>query len=90
MAGSGHNSGLNKKVLISIIDRIERLEAEKSGLSEDIKDIYTEAKEKNYDVKVIRHIISLRRKDREKLREFNDLADQYIFLIDPELADVLS
>lgn len=86
----GSNSGINKKYLTSVIDRIERLEIDAEGISDDIKDIYTEAKGKNYDVKVIRHIVKQRKKDREQLRSFKELTDHYLFYVDPELAEVLS
>ena len=49
--------------LKSFADRIERLEDEKAVLSEDIKDVFTEAKSRGYDVKALRAVLSLRKKD---------------------------
>lgn len=46
-----------------LIERIERLEEEKRGLSADIKDIFAEAKSAGFDVKVVRHLIRNRRED---------------------------
>jgi uncharacterized protein (UPF0335 family) len=43
------------------LERIERLEEEKRGISEDIKDVYSEAKSSGFDVKVMRQIVKLRR-----------------------------
>lgn len=44
-----------------LIERIERLEEEKKGISEDIRDVYSEAKSTGYDVKVMRMIVRLRK-----------------------------
>lgn len=86
----GNNSGISPKVLKGIVDEIERAEDEKKDVADLIKDIYTAAKAKGYDVKVIRRLVSDRRKDKEKLREFKDKLEQYAFALDPELAEVLS
>ncbi|HEV7324120.1 MAG TPA: DUF2312 domain-containing protein, partial [Bosea sp. (in: a-proteobacteria)] len=40
--------------LKSIVQRIERLEEEKKTISDDIKEVYSEAKANGYDVKVLR------------------------------------
>lgn len=88
--GEGHNSGVSTKVLKDVVDRIERLEEEKAGISDDIKDIYAEAKAKGLDVKAVRFIIVQRRKDREQLRMFKEIVELYAFALDPELAEVLS
>lgn len=83
-AGMGHNSGEAEGVdkatqarLKSIIDRVERLEEEKSGLAEDIKEIFGEAKATGFDVKVIRQIIRLRKIDLDKRREAEMLLETY-------------
>lgn len=65
------------KRLQSVIDRIERLEEEKSALAEDIKEIYAEAKGTGYEPKIIRRIIKLRKMDIEKRREEDQLLDLY-------------
>lgn len=44
-----------------LIERVERLEEEKKGISDDIKDVYLEAKATGYDVKVMRQIVKLRK-----------------------------
>ena len=46
-----------------LIERIERLEEEKSGINDDIKDVYGEAKATGYDVKIMRKIVRLRKMD---------------------------
>lgn len=89
-AALGGNSGISPKELKSFVDRIENLEEEKKGLSDDIKESYTAAKEKDYDPKVIKRLVADRRKDKEELRAFKDKLERYAFALDPELADVLS
>ncbi len=64
--------------LKSFIERIERLEEEKRALSEDIKDVYAEAKGTGYDVKIMRKIVSLRRQDHTKRREEEEILDLYL------------
>jgi len=63
--------------LKSFIERVERLEEEKSALAEDIKEVMGEAKSVGFDVKTIRKIIRLRKMDEEKRREEEDLFDIY-------------
>ena len=89
-AESGHNSGVNKSALRSVVDRIVRLEEEKRGLTEDIKEIIAEAKAKGFVPKIIRKIVAIELADKEKLREEKEMLDLYLFALDPELADVLS
>ena len=83
-AGVGHNSGETNDVggvsgqrLKAYLDRIERLEEEKSGLGDDIKDIYAEAKGTGFDVKTMRKLIRLRKMDTEKRREEDELLELY-------------
>jgi uncharacterized protein (UPF0335 family) len=63
--------------LKSFIERIERLEEEKSAIADDIKDIYAEAKGTGFDSKTIRKIVSLRKLDVEKRREADDMLELY-------------
>lgn len=81
IAGVGHNSrkagGIAADQLKSIIERIERLEEEKAGVAQDIKDIFAEAKGNGYDVKTLRKIIALRKKDAAEREEEEYLLDTY-------------
>jgi uncharacterized protein (UPF0335 family) len=63
--GMGDNTGTNLAAdqLKSIVERIERLEEEKAGLSEDIKDVYQEARGNGYEPKALRRIVRIRRMD---------------------------
>jgi uncharacterized protein (UPF0335 family) len=63
--------------LRSFVERIERLEEEKKGLQDDIKDIYAEAKGTGFDVKVLRKLISLRKMKREDRIEQDELLEIY-------------
>ncbi|QCE32215.1 DUF2312 domain-containing protein [Acetobacteraceae bacterium] len=63
--------------LRSIIERVERLEEEKKSLSEDIKDIFSEAKSEGFDVKVIRTIIRMRKQPPAEVEEQENLLDLY-------------
>ena len=64
--------------LRSFIERVERLEEEKKVLAEDIKEIYAEAKGQGFDVKTMRKIIALRRKDPDDRAEEDALLDTYL------------
>lgn len=70
--------------LRSIIKRIEKLEEDKAGISDDIKEVYGEAKGTGFDVKIIRKIISLRKLEVEKRREESELLDLYMSAIGME------
>ncbi|MBX9883188.1 MAG: DUF2312 domain-containing protein [Sphingomonas sp.] len=61
-----------------LIERAERLEEEKRGIADDIKDVMAEAKSRGYDVKAIRKIIAIRRKKREEYQEEEAILDTYL------------
>ncbi len=69
---------VNAGHLRAFIERIERLEEEKKALSDDIKDVYGEAKGNGFDVKIMRKIISIRRLDRDKRIEEETILDLYL------------
>jgi len=60
-----------------LIERVERLEAERSGVSDDIKDTYNEAKSAGYDAKIMRQIVRLRRMKPDDRREMQAVLDAY-------------
>lgn len=66
------------KHLLAFIERIERLEEDKKQVSEDIKDVYAEAKGTGYDVKVIRKVVSIRKQDKDKRREEEEILSLYL------------
>jgi uncharacterized protein (UPF0335 family) len=59
------------------IERIERLEEEKRGIAEDIKNVYSEAKANGYDAKVMRDIVRLRRMEKNDRQEWEAILDTY-------------
>ena len=67
-----------KDQLKAFINRIERLEEERAALSADIKEVYSEAKGTGFDAKIIRKIVSMRKMDREKRREEEEILDLYL------------
>ena len=60
------------------IERVERLEEEKKGISDDIKDVYAEAKGNGFDTKVLRKIISLRKRDYAERQEEEAILELYM------------
>lgn len=60
-----------------LIERIERLEEEKRGIADDVKDVYGEAKATGFDVKTMRKIVALRRMEKHTRDEADDLLATY-------------
>lgn len=69
--------GIDASRLISILERIERLEEEKKGIQDDIKDIYAEAKGAGFDVKALKHIIKQRKKSQAERDEEDAIFTTY-------------
>ena len=63
--------------LRQFIERIERLEEEKATLQDDIKDVFAEAKGRGFDIKAMRAIIRLRKKDKAEREEEEAMIDLY-------------
>jgi uncharacterized protein (UPF0335 family) len=61
-----------------LIERAERLEEEKKGISDDIKDVMAEAKGRGYDPKAIRKILSIRKKRKEEYQEEEAILEVYL------------
>ena len=60
-----------------LLERIERLEEEKKGIGDDIKDVYSEAKSVGYDPKIMRQIVRLRKLKPDDRREMEAILDTY-------------
>lgn len=67
-----------KDQLKAIVERIERLESEKKTISDDIKDVYGEARGNGYDVKALRTIIRMRKQDANERAEQETILDTYL------------
>ncbi|QVM82962.1 DUF2312 domain-containing protein [Novosphingobium decolorationis] len=81
MGGAGHNSGAGNgnadDRLRLLIERIERLEEEKKGIADDIRDVYNEAKAVGYDVRMMREIVRLRKMKPDDRRERDMVLETY-------------
>jgi uncharacterized protein (UPF0335 family) len=76
MSQIGHNVAAER--LMSIVERIEKLEDERKNLQADIKDIYTEAKSAGFDTKVLRMLIASRKKDQDEWEAQQALLETYM------------
>ncbi len=64
--------------LRSFIERIERLEQEKKDIMDSVKEVYSEAKGSGYEVKVMRKIISIRKRNRDDIDNENAMTQMYM------------
>lgn len=64
--------------LRQFIEQIERLEDEKKGLAEDIRDKFAEAKAIGFDVKAMREVLKLRRQPKTDRDEHQAIVDTYL------------
>ncbi|HEY4275421.1 MAG TPA: DUF2312 domain-containing protein [Rhizomicrobium sp.] len=76
------DSGFAKEHLKSFIDRIERLEEEKSALTTDIREVYSEAKGTGFDTKIMRQVIRMRKLDKADFQEQEAILDLYLSALD--------
>jgi len=67
-----------KDQLKAIIERIEKLEEEKKATSDDIKDVYAEAKGNGFDTKALRTIVRMRKMDSDERREAEEILETYM------------
>jgi uncharacterized protein (UPF0335 family) len=81
MTKAGHNSGVAGDRLKSFIERVERLETEKQALTDDIKEVYGEAKSSGFDTKIVRQIVRLRKMEAHDREEQQQLLEQYLSAI---------
>lgn len=92
-AAIGHNTGHDGKPAVaeeqpatrfakdqlkSIIERIERLEEEKKQISDDIRDVYAEAKGNGFDVRALRTIVRMRKQDPNERAEAETILETYM------------
>jgi uncharacterized protein (UPF0335 family) len=67
-----------KDQLKAIVERIERLEEEKKATSDDIRDVYAEAKGTGFDPKALRSIVRMRKLDSDERREQQEVLETYM------------
>ena len=70
-----------KDHLKAFVERIERLEEEKKALSDDIRDVYGEAKSTGFDVKALRAIIKMRKQDNDERKEQEAILETYMLAL---------
>lgn len=73
--------------LRSIIERVERLEEDKTAIQTDIKEVYLEAKGEGYDVKALREVVRIRKQDAAKRAEHQAIVDLYLHAVQGDLFD---
>ena len=73
-----HAARFAKDQLKAIIERVERLEEEKKAISDDIRDVFAEAKANGFDVKALRTIVRMRKQDTDERREHEAILETYM------------
>ena len=71
------NEVIEAEKLKQVIDKIETIEQEREESAELLKDAFNEAKSMGFDVKIIKHVLKLRKKDKDALAEEDNLIDLY-------------
>ena len=64
--------------LAAIVQRVERMHEEKKAIDGDLRDIYAEAKANGFDVKAIKEIVRLRRRDPQEVKEADAIMEVYL------------
>lgn len=82
----GHNSDAQVTAAASdqlkkLIERIERLHDQKDAIASDIRDLYTEAKKADFDVKAMRSIVRIRKQDVDKREEEQTILETYMLAL---------
>lgn len=75
------NTKFAKNALKAFVERIERLDEEKKGISDDIKEIYAEAKGNGFDAKALRTLIRLRKMDTDERKESEAILETYMLAL---------
>lgn len=85
MSNIGHNSdaahGVARDQLRAFVDRIERLLEEKKAISDDIADVYAEAKGTGFDTKILKKVIAIRKQDADERAEQEAILDTYLIAL---------
>ena len=78
MAADVAETGVAADELKQFVERIERLEEEKAGISGDIKDVFAELKGRGFDSKAVRSILRIRKKDHAERQEEEAILELYM------------
>lgn len=71
------DAAVSNEQLRLFMERIERLDEEKKGIADDIRDVFAEAKSQGYDTKIMRQILKLRKMSNDDRQEMEALLDVY-------------
>ena len=74
---SEDKGGISGERLRSFVKRIEKLEEDKAAVSEDLKEVYSEAKGTGFDPAILRQVVRLRKVELDKRREREELLELY-------------
>ena len=67
-----------KDQLKAFVERVERLEEEKKAISDDIRDVYAEAKGNGFDIKTLRVVVRMRKEDADERKEHEAILETYL------------
>lgn len=67
--------------LLTIIERLERLDEDREAVMTDMNEVFSEAKSEGYDVKILRKVLKIRKQDRAKRQEEEAILDLYLSAI---------
>lgn len=81
MDTTGTLNQATREKLQQTVERVERLEEEKAEVSEQIKDVFAEAKAFGFDIKALKEIIKLRKKDRQEREEQELILETYLLAL---------
>lgn len=84
MAETKNVNGIDGDKLLDIVERIESFKVQAKSIAEDIKDMFSEAKSKGFDVDVLKKVLKAREKDRDERIEAETLFDAYMKAIGEE------
>lgn len=74
-------TGANTLTVKAFVERIQRLEEERDGYAQDIREVYAEAKSQGFDSKILRKVVRAQKKGREKLAEERALEETYLLAL---------
>ena len=72
------SASISAQQLRNFVDRIERLEQDKAGIADDVKDCFREAKALGYNAKILRKVIARRKRKADAVREEEELLEVYL------------
>ena len=73
---------INNNQIASVVERIERMEDEKTAIAIDISEIYKEAKFNGFDTKILKKVIALRKKPQSQRHEEQTVLDLYMSAVE--------